>query len=90
MTVRCVNCLHLWNHTAEHKSIVFDEGELRDNPEAAAEMMASLMQPMEGVLTNGDVVVLPENRLPILKVHDSVWERMQEVRTPPSAVPGLC
>jgi len=83
MTVRVYEPVLYCNHTAKHRNLVFDNGELRDKPEAAAEVMASLMRPMEEILTCGDVPVSSEKRLAILKVHDSVWERIQEVRTPP-------
>ncbi|KAI0397527.1 isoprenoid synthase domain-containing protein [Xylariaceae sp. FL0594] len=63
---------------------IFDEGELRDKPEAAAEVMASLMRPMAEALKGGEgKVSVPlqsssEKRPPLVRLHDTIWERLQE------------
>lgn len=60
--------------------LVFDNGELRDQPMAAAKILQSLMNPMRkqgSQETNGP----REERLPIIKVHDTVWEMIKKVRT---------
>lgn len=55
---------------------MFDTGTLRDNPTAAAEVMYNLMEPIQDPST---LTGFPEARIPILRVHDAVWRRIQEV-----------
>lgn len=60
--------------------LVFDNGGLRDQPTAAALIMQSLMSPMrkqDAQETN----VSREERLLIIEVHDTVWERIKKVCT---------
>ncbi|KAI0538595.1 isoprenoid synthase domain-containing protein [Xylaria digitata] len=58
---------------------MFDNGELRDKPTAATVAMQSLMGPMidchwqEANVSGGE-------RLPIVKVYDTVWQRLQRRR----------
>ncbi|KAF2963575.1 hypothetical protein GQX73_g9998 [Xylaria multiplex] len=72
-------CVFPLVHPAEvpgFSQTVFDNGELRDKPTAAAVVMQSLMSPMidccwqEANISGGE-------RLPIVKVHDTVWRRLQ-------------
>ncbi|KAI1827715.1 isoprenoid synthase domain-containing protein [Xylaria intraflava] len=57
---------------------MFDNGELRDKPAAAAMVMKSLMSPMNEPQSSQNAKAAQEGRLPIIKVHDTVWERVRE------------
>ncbi|KAI8635655.1 isoprenoid synthase domain-containing protein [Xylariaceae sp. FL1651] len=57
---------------------MFDNGELRDKPAAAAKIMQALMSPMRESQTQQGMGTSPEERLPLLRVHDTVWERIKE------------
>ncbi|KAI1756101.1 isoprenoid synthase domain-containing protein [Xylaria castorea] len=59
---------------------MFDNGELRDKPTTAAMVLQSLMSPMSKFQTWSKMCVLQEERLSIVKVHDTVWERIQKRR----------
>lgn len=60
---------------------VFDNGELRDQPERAKLVMGSLMAIMLGQV---DEDAAPEGlrKLPIIQAHDSVYRRMAVVLSP--------
>lgn len=55
---------------------MFDNGELRDQPEESQKVMDRLMAPMLDTEFNGE---LREDRLRIVQVHDSVVRRMSKV-----------
>lgn len=50
----------------------FDNGELRQSPELAAKMMASLLATMRNEKP-------PIDRIPLVEIHDTVWERLVKV-----------
>ncbi|KAI1175288.1 isoprenoid synthase domain-containing protein [Nemania sp. FL0916] len=58
---------------------MFDNGDLRDKPQAAAMVLDSLMCPMnKPQIWQQTTEAAREERLPIIKVHDTVWERVQK------------
>ncbi|KAI1744807.1 isoprenoid synthase domain-containing protein [Xylaria scruposa] len=57
---------------------MFDNGELRDQPTTAARVLQSLMSPMSKFKTWSETYAPQDERLPIIKVHDTVWERIQK------------
>ncbi|KAI0545439.1 isoprenoid synthase domain-containing protein [Xylaria curta] len=59
---------------------MFDNGELRDKPTTAARVLQSLMSPMSKFQTWSETYAPRDERLPIVKVHDTVWERIQKRR----------
>ncbi|KAI1120988.1 isoprenoid synthase domain-containing protein [Nemania abortiva] len=56
---------------------MFDNGELRDKPTAARIVLQTLMSPMSKPEGGQEKNVLGEDRLPIIRVHDTVWERVK-------------
>ncbi|KAI0458942.1 isoprenoid synthase domain-containing protein [Xylaria acuta] len=59
---------------------MFDNGELRDKPTTAAMVLQSLMNPMSKFQTWPETYAPGGERLPIVKVHDTVWERIERRR----------
>ncbi|KAK5624996.1 hypothetical protein RRF57_000712 [Xylaria bambusicola] len=59
---------------------LFDDGELQDEPMAAAMVLQSLMSPMIESQTYSGRTAPEEDRLPIIRVHDTVWRRIQGKR----------
>ncbi|KAI8953296.1 isoprenoid synthase domain-containing protein [Xylaria longipes] len=57
---------------------MFDNGELRDKPTTAAIVLQSLMSPMSKFQTWSEAYAPEGERLPIVKVHDTVWERIKK------------
>ena len=58
--------------------VAFDNGELRQDPDMAAKMMASLLAIMRSENP-------PLDKTPLIEMHDTVWERLLKVRTLPKA-----
>lgn len=58
--------------------VAFDNGELRQDPDMAAKMMASLLAIMRSENS-------PLDKTPLIEIHDTVWERLVKVRTPQKA-----
>ena len=54
--------------------IAFDNGELRQDPDMASKMMASLLATMRSENP-------PLDKTPLIEVHDTIWERLMKVRT---------
>ncbi|KAI0862227.1 isoprenoid synthase domain-containing protein [Xylaria cubensis] len=71
---------------------MFDNGELRDKPATAARVLQSLMSPMGKFQTWSEMYAPQEERLPIVKVHDTVWERIRKGvrRRFATAMAGYC
>ncbi|RFU80025.1 terpene synthase [Trichoderma arundinaceum] len=57
---------------------MFDNGYLRDKPQESRRVMESLMMPMLG----SDPSMVTKDRLPIVKAHDTIVERMAIPSTP--------
>ncbi|KAI1192542.1 isoprenoid synthase domain-containing protein [Nemania serpens] len=68
-----------WGNWAFPYDDMFDNGELRDQPMAAAMMLQSLMSPMREDNAQ-EKNESGEERLPIIKVHDTIWERIKKRR----------
>ncbi|KAI1112886.1 isoprenoid synthase domain-containing protein [Nemania sp. NC0429] len=58
---------------------MFDDGKLRDQPIAAAVILESLMSPMRKQ-GEREMNAPQQERIPIIKVHDTVWERIRKRR----------
>ncbi|KAI0520880.1 isoprenoid synthase domain-containing protein [Xylaria bambusicola] len=67
-----------WNNWVFPFDDMFDDGELQDEPMAATMVLQSLMSPMIESRTTPGQTPPEEDRLPIIQVHDTVWQRIVE------------
>ncbi|KAJ8126074.1 hypothetical protein O1611_g7563 [Lasiodiplodia mahajangana] len=68
-----------WISESFHSTIVlFDNGQLRDKPTAARRVLQSLISPMSKARVGQEIGISQGDRLPIIKVHDTVWERVKK------------